>query len=68
MNKMSLVANFETDLQVAISLLKLNRGIKDASEARRVGNVFVCDILTPLDKKNVQGLISSRFGRAIQVR
>ena len=68
MNRLTLLANLETDIQVALSLLKLKKGLRDVSETRLVGNVFACEILTTLDKQQVQSLLSSRFGRAIQVR
>jgi hypothetical protein len=68
MNRMTLVSNFEADMQVAISLLKLSKSVSDISETRKANGVFMCDIMSKKTKKEVSAILASRFGRAVQAK
>jgi hypothetical protein len=65
---MIIVSNFEADLQVAISWLKLNKAVADISETRKANGVFMCDIISKKSKKEVSSLLASRFGRSVQAK
>jgi len=68
MNRMAIFAAFEADMQVALSLLKLKKAVIDSTETKKVNNLFACEIFSRKTKKEVQAILSARFGRAIQVK
>ena len=66
MKKVTIVASYTTDLNLALRWLRLNKAIKAASEIKKNGNLYTV-VVKPAPKKNVKKLVKDRFGSFIKV-
>lgn len=68
MNSGHVVGAYSTDVNLAISWLKLNRAITVAGDCTKQGSVYVCPVRMVKSKKAVADLLLARFGHFVRLR
>jgi len=68
MKSAHVVGAYQTDVNLAISWLKLNRAINVAGDCEKQGSVYVCPIRMLKSKKQVADLLLARFGHFVRIR
>lgn len=62
-----LVSAYQSDLELAINLLRLKRVVKDMGEIKKENLLYTILLKLTISKTEAQKLISSRFGRFVKV-
>lgn len=62
-----LVSAYQSDLELAISWLRLKRVVKDMGEIKKENLLYTILLKLTISKTEAQKLISSRFGRFVKV-
>ena len=62
-----LVSAYQSDLDLAINLLRLKRVVKDMGEIKKENLLYTILLKLTISKTEAQKLISSRFGRFVKV-
>ena len=66
MKKVTIVGSYETDLNLALKWLRLNKAVKAVGQINKVGNVYTVVVKTR-SKEKVKSLVKDRFGYFIKV-
>lgn len=64
---MNIVAGYQTDLDLALSWLRLKKAINDASETRKQNGLYIVTIKSKMNRSEVQKILSDRFGHYVKV-
>ena len=62
-----LVSAYQSDLELAINLLRLKHVVKDMGEIKKENLLYTILLKLTISKTEAQKLISSRFGRFVKV-
>jgi hypothetical protein len=63
----TLVSAYQTDLELAINWLMLNKVVKDLSPQKKEDNLYIVHVKLTISKTEAQKLVSSKFGRFVKV-
>jgi hypothetical protein len=67
MKRFVVVAGYENDLVVALRWLHLNKAIVNLGEISKEENVYRCDIISKMSKKDVSSLLNIKFGKFVRL-
>ena len=63
----TLVSAYQSDLELAINWLRLNKVVKDLSPQKKEDNLYIVHAKLTISKTEAQKLVSSKFGRFVKV-
>ena len=63
----TLVSAYQSDLELAINCLRLNKVVKDLSPQKKEDNLYIVHAKLTISKTEAQKLVSSKFGRFVKV-
>jgi len=64
---MNLVAGYQTDLEMALNLLRLKKALADVGEIRKQNGLYIATIKSKMNRSEVQKILSDRFGHYVKV-
>lgn len=64
---MNIVAGYQTDLEIALSWLRLKKALSDVSDQRKQGTLYIATIKSKMNRSEVQKLLTDRFGHYVKV-
>jgi len=64
---MNIVAGYQTDLEMALNWLRLNKALSDVGETRKQNNLYIATIKSKMNRSEVKKILSDRFGRYVKV-
>jgi len=67
MKRFVVVAGYENDLVVALRWLHRNKAIVNLGEISKDDNVYRCDIISKMSKKDVASLLNIKFGKFVRL-
>jgi hypothetical protein len=64
---MTVVAGFQTDLELALNWLRLKKALVDVGDTRKQNGLYIVTIKSKISRSEVQKILSDRFGHFVKV-